>query len=55
VHVHPMGVEPTKATDRGGPELQFHINPERKGFVKFFAQMNIQGKEIFVPFAVNVD
>lgn len=53
-HVHPMGAEPTKNTDRGGPELKFHINPEKKGFIKIFVQVNIEGKEIFVPFGVTI-
>jgi hypothetical protein len=54
VHIHPMGEEPTKLSDRGGPELQFHIIPEKAGFIKLFAQVNIKGKEIFVPFGLNI-
>lgn len=55
VHIHPMGAEPTKETDRGGPELQFHIEPEKAGFVKLFAQVSIQGKALFVPFGIVVN
>lgn len=54
VHIHPMGVEPEKETDRGGPELQFHIEPATSGFVKLFAQFRIKGKDIFVPFGLDV-
>lgn len=54
IHVHPMGEEPSKSTDRGGPEIQFHIEPKKRGFIKLFAQLNIKGKEIFVPFGVTV-
>lgn len=54
VHIHPMGEEPSKATDRGGPELQFHIIPEKAGFIKLFAQVSIKGKEMFVPFGIVV-
>lgn len=54
VHIHPMGEEPTKPSDRGGPELQFHIEPKKAGFIKFFAQININGKELFVPFGLNI-
>lgn len=54
VHIHPMGEEPSKPTDRGGPELQFHIVAEKAGFIKLFAQVNIKGKELFVPFGIVV-
>lgn len=54
LHIHPMGKEPTKSTDRGGPTLEFHIEPQETGFVKLFAQMRINGQEIFVPFGIQV-
>lgn len=54
VHIHPMGTEPTKDTDRGGPELQFHIEPEKAGFIKMFAQVKVNGKELFAPFGLAV-
>jgi len=54
VHIHPMGDEPTKATDRGGPELQFHIEPQKAGFIKLFAQVSVEGKELFAPFDIVV-
>lgn len=54
VHIHPMGTEPSNPSDRGGPELQFHLQPEKPGFIKLFAQVKINGKEIFAPFGINV-
>ncbi|WP_332247933.1 hypothetical protein [Legionella tunisiensis] len=54
VHIHPMGTEPQKNSDRGGPELQFHIVPEKVGFVKLYAQVKIRGKELFVPFGIKI-
>lgn len=54
VHIHPMGTEPTKDTDRGGPELQFHIMPEKAGFIKLFAQVKINSKELFAPFGIMI-
>ena len=54
VHIHPSGKEPSKSTDRGGPELQFHIEPAKAGFIKLFVQVSINGKELFVPFGVSV-
>ncbi len=53
-HMHPMGKEPESEDERGGPELLFHFAPSRKGFVKLFAQIRINGKDIFVPFGVKV-
>jgi len=54
IHIHPMGNEPANPAARGGPELQFHLVPETPGFIKIFAQVKINGKDIFVPFGVNV-
>lgn len=54
LHVHPMGKEPTSDTERGGPKLEFHIEPEKAGFVKLFAQVRIGGKDIFAPFGMDV-
>lgn len=55
IHVHPMGKEPEKETDVGGPELSFHIMPEAAGFIKLFVQIKINGKDIFVPLSVKVE
>ncbi len=54
MHIHPMGKEPTSDTQRGGPKLEFHIEPKKAGFVKMFAQVKIDGKDIFAPFAIMV-
>ena len=54
VHIHPMGPEPSNPTDRGGPDFQFHLQPETPGFIKLFAQVKINGKEVFAPFGINV-
>lgn len=53
-HIHPIGEEPSKSTDRGGPEFEFHFDPERAGFIKLFAQFKIKGKELIVPFGIMV-
>jgi len=55
IHVHPMGIEPAKDTDRGGPELDFHLEPSSPGFVKLFAQVKLNGKELFIPFGINIE
>ena len=54
-HIHPMGKEPTEDTERGGPTLRFHIEPEQAGYLKLFAQVQIDGKQVFVPFGIVVD
>lgn len=54
MHIHPMGKEPTSDTERGGPKLEFHIEPKKAGFVKMFAQVKIGGKDIFAPFAIMI-
>ncbi len=53
-HIHPMGEEPTEDTKRGGPTLRFHIEPEQAGYLKLFAQVQIDGKQVFAPFGLEV-
>ncbi len=53
-HIHPMGEEPTKETDRGAGKLDFHIAPEHPGVVRLFAQVQIGGVSRFVPFTLQV-
>lgn len=54
VHVHPMGKEPESESERGGPELSFHITPHAPGFMKLFVQIRVGGSDIFVPFGLPV-
>ena len=54
-HIHPMGKEPTEEAERGGPVLSFHIEPEQEGYLKLFAQIQIDGKQIFAPFGLMVE
>lgn len=54
VHIHPMGNAPSKLTDRGGPTLQFHIEPGQAGFVRLFAQVKIKGKNLYAPFGIMI-
>jgi len=53
-HVHPMGAEPTAATDRGGPAVSFHLEPPKAGFLRIYAQIRVDGQDVFLPFGVNV-
>lgn len=54
-HIHPMGEEPTEDTERGGPNLRFHIEPEKAGYLKLFAQVQIDDKQVFAPFSLLVE
>lgn len=54
-HVHPMGAEPKTAAERGGPDLGFHVEPDKPGFQKFFLQTQIGGKEKYAAFGLNVE
>lgn len=54
LHVHPLGTEPSSPSDRGGPDLQFHFEPEAQGFVRLYAQIKVAGKDIFIPFGFRV-
>ena len=53
-HVHPMGREPVSAAERGGPTLRFHVTPEKAGLLRLWAQVQIDGEQIFAPFTVTV-
>jgi len=54
MHVHPMGKEPTLDSERGGPTLVFHLVPLTAGYLKLFAQFKIDGKDVFIPFGLQV-
>lgn len=53
-HVHPMGAENPKPTERGAPKMQFHLSPSKAGFLKIYVQVQIQGKQHFIPFGIQV-
>lgn len=53
-HVHPLGAEDLKLTERGGPKLQFHLTPSKTGYLKIYVQVQIQGKQRFIPFGIQV-
>lgn len=50
IHCHPVGAEPTQAQERGGPSLQFHLEPQSSGATQFYLQVRRNGQELFVPF-----
>ncbi len=54
VHLHPLGKDPLKPTDRGGPTLEFRFYPPVPGFVRFYSQVNIAGASKFAQFGMTV-
>lgn len=54
LHVHPMGKEPERESERGGPTLEFHLETGKPGFVKLFAQVRVGDRELYAPFGVAV-
>lgn len=53
-HMHPMGTEPTKETERGGPEMKFMFTPQKPGLTPLFAQVNLNNTVITVPFTLEI-
>jgi len=54
MHLHPKGPLVLDPAARGGPELEFQIYALRSGFVRLFAQVQIEGHSRFVPFGLQV-
>jgi hypothetical protein len=54
LHMHPTGAPVLNETDRGGPELEFRIYATKPGFTRLFAQVQIDGRQVFAPFGVHV-
>ena len=52
LHIHPKGPPVLDAAARGGPELEFQIYALRPGFVRLFAQVQIEGRSRFAPFGL---
>jgi Heavy metal binding domain len=54
MHMHPKGSPVLDPAARGGPELEFQIYALRPGFVRLFAQVQIEGRSHFVPFGLQI-
>ena len=53
-HVHPMGKEPERPEERGYGELRFHLMPSQPGLMRLFAQVQINGKDVFIPYTLDI-
>ena len=54
MHMHPKGPPVLDPAARGGPELEFQIYALRPGFVRLFAQVQIEGRSRFIPFGLQI-
>jgi hypothetical protein len=54
LHVHPSGKEPTGPNDRAGPDFAFKFYAPSNGFLRLYCQVHVDGKDVFVPFNLNV-
>jgi hypothetical protein len=54
LHLHPKGNTTPRATDRGGPDLEFQLYATEPGLYRLFAQVQIGGVSKFAPFSLIV-
>lgn len=54
LHMHPTGVPIVNESERGGPVLEFKIYATKPGFTRLFAQVQIDGRQVFAPFGFQV-
>jgi hypothetical protein len=54
LHIHPKGKLITDPKARGGPEIEFQLFAPRSGFVRLFAQVQVEGVSRFAPFGIMV-
>ncbi len=54
IHTHPVGVEPNSADAKGGPVLQFHIEPDNSGATQFYLQIKQNGVEQYIGFGQQI-
>lgn len=54
VHLHPAGGEVTDSALRGGPAMDFPFYPPRPGHLRLFCQVQVDGRQVFARFDVEV-
>jgi Heavy metal binding domain len=54
IHMHPTGAPILDQSARGGPILEFKIYATEPGFTRLFAQVQIDGRQVFAPFGVQI-
>ncbi len=53
-HMHPMGPEPQKPEDLGMSPVKFMLHPDHPGYLKYFVQIRRGGKDVFLPFGLEI-
>ena len=53
-HLHPMATELSKSPDANNPTLNFKLTIPRAGRYVVWAQVKLAGREVFVPFGIEV-
>jgi hypothetical protein len=54
LHMHPIGPAISDEKMRGGPILTFKLYTTKPGFTRLFAQVQVNGQQIFAPFGFEV-
>jgi hypothetical protein len=54
LHLHPVGALIENEQALGGPELLFYFRSNKTGIVRLFAQIKIDGKDLFPRFIIRV-
>ena len=54
LHIHPKGLPVLGPKERGGPELEFQFYALKTGFMRLFAQVQIDGASKFAPFGIRI-
>src|ERR1044072_1297044 len=54
MNMNPKGPPVLDPAARGGPEVEFQIYALRPGFVRLFAQVQIEGRSRFIPFGLQI-
>jgi len=54
LHIHPLGREPERDRERGGPTLEFNASVPESGFWKLYIQVQVGGKIVFAAFGLKV-
>ena len=53
-HLHPQEIDLAKPPDAIHPQLNFKVTIPRSGRYVVWAQVNLDGQEMFVPFWIEV-
>jgi hypothetical protein len=54
LHVHPEGPEIKEPDARGGPHLKFKLYAPKPGFYRLYAQVQVEGAQVFIPFNLRI-